>query len=43
MSQEEAVLYALVQLDAARDKTQSLHVIRAINLLEKAFPKWKKD
>jgi len=43
MSEKEAVLYALLQLDAARMKTESIHVIRAINLLEKAFPEWKKD
>ena len=42
MNQREAVLYALVQLDSARMKTESIHVIRAINLLEKAFPEWKR-
>jgi glucose-6-phosphate isomerase len=43
MSANEAVLYALIQLDLARIKTESIQVIRAINLLEKAFPQWKKD
>ena len=41
MNQREAVLYALVQLDSERKKNDSIHILKAINLLEKAFPEWK--
>jgi hypothetical protein len=43
MSRDEAVLYALVQLDIAkRDYEECIHVTRAIHLLEDAWPLWKK-
>mgnify|MGYP003628936344 CR=1 FL=1 len=39
----EPILYALIQLDEERKNNPSIHVLRAINMIEKAFPMYKVD
>tara|TARA_R100001086_G_scaffold94167_1_gene46834 strand:- start:4634 stop:4768 length:135 start_codon:yes stop_codon:yes gene_type:complete len=37
------VLFALSELDIEYRKNKSIHVLRAINILEKAYPQYKVD